>query len=52
MFDITSRASFEDIKNQWLREIRDYTQASVVIYLIGNFADMDESREVPYEEAL
>lgn len=52
VFDITSRASFDDIRNQWLREIRNYTAPSIVIYLIGNFADMDDQREVSYEEAL
>ena len=52
VFDITNRGSFEDIQNQWLREIRDHTSPSIVIYLIGNFSDMEEQREVPYEEAL
>ena len=52
VFDITSRASFDDIKNQWLREIRNYTAPSIIIYLIGNFSDCSDSREVPYEEAL
>ena len=52
VFDITQRSSFEDIQNQWLREIRDHTAPSIVIYLIGNFSDMEESREVPHEEAL
>ena len=52
VFDITQRSSFEDIQNQWLREIRDHTSPSIVIYLIGNFSDMEEAREVPHEEAL
>jgi len=52
VFDITNRATYDDIKNQWLREIRDHTSPSIVIYLIGNFSDMEESREVSHEEAL
>lgn len=52
VFDITNRASFESIQNSWLKEIREYTPPSIVIYLIGNFADMDDQREVPHEEAL
>ena len=51
VFDITQRTSFEDIQNQWLREIRDHTSPSIVIYLIGNFADMEENREVSFQEA-
>lgn len=52
MFDITNRATYDDIKNQWLGEIRQHTSPSIVIYLIGNFSDLDENREVPYQEAL
>ena len=48
VFDITNRASYDDIKNQWLKEIRDHTNPSIVIYLVGNFSDMEENREVPY----
>ena len=51
VFDITNRQSFEDIRDSWLREIREYTSPSIVIYLIGNFSDMEDCREVPYEEA-
>ena len=51
VFDIINRQSFDDIKNSWLKEIREHTSPSIVIYLIGNFCDMEDSREVPYEEA-
>ena len=52
VFDLTNRQSFEDLKTQWLNEVRDETSARVVIYLIGNLADLEEEREVPFEEAL
>ena len=32
--------------------MRDHTSDSIIIYLVGNFADMHEEREVSYEEAL
>ena len=32
--------------------MRDHTSESIIIYLVGNFADMQEEREVPYDEAL
>lgn len=51
VFDITNRASFDDIRNQWLKEIRTHTNPGIVIYLIGNFSDMEEERDVTYQEA-
>ena len=35
-----------------MREVRDHTSESIIIYLVGNFADMQDEREVSYEEAL
>ena len=32
--------------------MRDHTSANIIIYLVGNFADCEEEREVPYNEAL
>ena len=52
VFDITCRQSFDDIKTQWLKEVRDHTAANIIIYLVGNFADLEEERQVPYSEAL
>ena len=51
VFDITKRQTFSDIQNVWLREIRNHASPSVVIYLIGNFADLEDQREVSYQEA-
>jgi|Transcript_12034 Ras-related protein Rab-2A len=52
VFDITCKQSFEDIRTQWLREVHDHTSESTIIYLVGNFADMDNEREVSHNEAL
>ena len=52
MYDITSPESFASV-GQWIedaRALRDVDQAFIV--LAGNKADMDEERQVSYEEAL
>ena len=50
-FDITSRSSFDSVR-EWLVEIENHTKEDIIKYLIGNFADMEQNRQVPREEAL
>ena len=49
VYDITDRESFENIKT-WMQEIEKYTQDNVILILVGNKCDMNEKREVRYEE--
>ncbi|KAG0752665.1 hypothetical protein G6F24_013442 [Rhizopus arrhizus] len=50
VYDITSRSSFKNVQI-WLRELRKYTDPNVMIMLVGNKADLSESRrEVETEE--
>ena len=50
-FSITSRKSFESLKN-WLQDLNDNTRQNLVKYLVGNFSDLAEHRQVSKEEAL
>lgn len=50
MYDITRHVTFENVE-RWLKELRDHTDASVVIMLVGNKADLRHLRAVPTEEA-
>lgn len=49
VYSIDSRESFEGL-NYWLNEIRTNSQKDVKLILVGNKSDLDEFREVTYEE--
>jgi len=51
VFDITNRKSFESVK-EWQKEIENNADADVIKYLVGNFADMEDEREVSPEDAV
>ena len=50
VYSIDSRESFLHI-NQWLKEVRIQSNPDVKIILIGNKADLENEREVSFEEA-
>lgn len=50
VYDITSRDSFNALAN-WLRDARTLASLNIVILLVGNKKDMEESREVTFSEA-
>eukprot|EP00659_Diplonema_papillatum_P002025 gene2025-biopygen1991 len=50
VYDITRRQTFNHITS-WLQDARDLTNPQTVMMLIGNKQDMDQSREVSFEEA-
>ena len=50
VYSIDSRESFLHI-NQWLKEVRIQSNPDVKIILIGNKADLQNEREVSFEEA-
>jgi Ras-related protein Rab-11A len=39
VYDVTRRATFENV-GRWLRELRDHTDQSIVVMLIGNKSDL------------
>lgn len=51
MYDITRRQSFDHVA-RWVDELRAHADNSIVIMLIGNKADLVESRVVPTEDAV
>ena len=42
--------SFNNVQ-EWVKEIKDNTDLDVIIYLVGNRADLDETREVSQADA-
>ena len=49
-FDITSKNSFNSL-NKWLEDIKNNVQDSVFIVLCGNKIDLNNKRQVNYEDA-
>ena len=48
-YDITSRSSFDKI-TQWIQEVKENSNAQVLIYIVGNKLDLAKQRQVTYEE--
>ena len=42
--------SFESV-NEWMKEIQDNTDQDVLVYLVGNRADLESDREVSVMDA-
>lgn len=51
VYSITNKQSFEAIEG-WITEVQKYTTAGVKCFLIGNKSDMEQQREVQYDEGL
>jgi len=51
VYDITSGKSFESIEEKWRRELMDNADENIVLLLVGNKSDLEDRREVPFEEA-
>ena len=49
VYDITNKNSFENIKS-WIEDCKKNSPKTVFLVLIGNKIDLEESREVTYEE--
>ncbi|XP_046809107.1 ras-related protein Rab-43 [Lucilia cuprina] len=50
VYDITSRESFSNLQ-KWIEEVRRYTASSVMLIVVGNKCDLEDEREVEFEEA-
>jgi len=51
VYDITKHLTFENV-GRWMHEVKQYSDPSTVVFLIGNKADLDgEQRAVSKEEA-
>ncbi|KAK4379168.1 hypothetical protein RND71_001030 [Anisodus tanguticus] len=51
VYDITKRQTFDHVA-RWVEELRAHADSSIVIMLIGNKADLVNSRAVPTEDAV
>ncbi|XP_064478851.1 ras-related protein Rab-37-like isoform X2 [Ornithodoros turicata] len=49
LYDVSNKTSFDNTR-AWLGEINEYAQDDVVIMLIGNKADIQQDRQVRYED--
>ncbi|PKA47250.1 Ras-related protein RABA1f [Apostasia shenzhenica] len=50
VYDVSRHITFENVQ-RWLKELRDHTDANIVIMLVGNKADLRHLRAVPTEDA-
>jgi len=50
VYDVTRHVTFENVE-RWLKELRDHTEANIVIMLVGNKADLRHLRAVSTEDA-
>ena len=50
LFDVTKRSSFISCKN-YLEEVRINSDKNCIIYLVGNKIDLENQRQISYEEA-
>ena len=51
IYDITSKPSFEEIKNYWLNLVKENSPKNIIIYIIGNKYDLLDRETVKEEEA-
>ncbi|KAG7240734.1 hypothetical protein INR49_026623 [Caranx melampygus] len=49
-YDITRRPTFDSV-NHWMKEVEQFGAANVVLVLIGNKCDLENERQVLFEEA-
>ncbi|XP_037491376.1 ras-related protein RABA1f isoform X2 [Jatropha curcas] len=50
VYDVTRHVTFENVE-RWLKELRDHTDANIVIMLVGNKADLRHLRAVSTDDA-
>jgi len=51
VYDITCYKSFESIDEKWYRELMDNADQNIVLLLVGNKSDLEDRREVDFDEA-
>lgn len=49
VYDVTDRETFDNVRT-WITEIEKYSQAGVCKILVGNKCDMEDRRQVTFEE--
>ena len=51
VYAINRKDSFENLKNVWLKELKEHADKNVVLGVAGNKSDLYEKEEVPEQEA-
>ena len=51
VYDITNKQSFQDLKDIWYPDLKDYGEKYTIIGVVGNKSDCYENEEVKEEEA-
>lgn len=49
VYDVTDRETFDNVRT-WINEIEKYSQSNVCKILVGNKCDMEDRRQVTFEE--
>ena len=49
-YDVTRRETFDSLE-EWHREVRQHAADDVLVYLVGNKAEMEDASEVPFDAA-
>ena len=52
VYDITNMDSFKEIKDYYLRQIKDQCKKNIKIVLLGNKTDLENERKVSSEEGI
>ena len=52
LYDITKKATFDELKEYYSKEIREKCKKNIPVILIGNKLDLENEREVSQEEAI
>ena len=51
VFDVTDKESFENVKNYWVKEVKERGPENVQIAFIGNKTDLTGKEQISLEEA-
>ena len=52
VFDLTDQKSFNDLKNIWLNDIKNYADKNIQILIVGNKLDLIEERKVTESQVI
>ena len=51
VYDITQKKSFENLKNQWYKEIQELSEKNYILAIVGNKSDLYETEQTSEKEA-
>ena len=51
VYDITSRKSFDEIKNYWMNLVKENGPKQIIMYIVGNKCDLSEKEAVIEDQA-